>query len=296
MKRGKWNIIGVLLSVLVAALCLQPPSGVAKLDVPYGKDGAPPDAETQAKVDALNKALDGPKEGQSLESWQAEFQAAHDALYGTASEDSEDTGCSTRSAPPSSGGATSSTTASEDLGDGADLCQSPIDFWIPSDSTETVAEAIGEPCVRAELIQHLETYLRDQLYLALWSTPVQFSQLTITRLACPQCAMTYLECLTQGLGVDFCKRHYLNCPTDPSSALSIDVSLIAPAMGTVTFEASAGYRKINDPKDPLPYEWCVTIHAYETAGLGPLDPVAHHYINDMLAQGAFCAHAWHWDY
>jgi hypothetical protein len=159
-----------------------------------------------------------------------------------------------------------------------------------------VAEAIVEPSVRTELIQNLEEFLYGQLYLALWSTPVQIGQPTITSLACTQCAMTYPTCLLKGLGVDFCKRRYLTCPTAPVSALSIEVPLTAPVTGTVTFEASASYRELNDPDDPLPYEWCVTIYTYQTAGFGLLDPVARNYINDILAQGMFCAHAWDWDY
>ena len=73
--------------------------------------------------------------------------------------------------------------------------------------------------------------------------------------------------------------------------------LTAPIRGTVTFEASASYRELNDPDDPLPYEWCVTIHAYDTAGFGVADALARHYINKHLpANGQFCEHAWDWDY
>jgi hypothetical protein len=130
-----------------------------------------------------------------------------------------------------------------------------------SEATETVAQAIVEPSVRLELIQNLEAFLYGHLYLALWGTPVEIGQPTITSLMCLQCAMTYPACLTLGLGVEFCKRRYLTCPTVPISALSIAVPLTAPIRGTVTFEASASYRELNDPDDPLPYEWCVTIHA-----------------------------------
>lgn len=263
------------LTVFVAALCLFPAPGIAKLDVPYGEDGAPPDSETQAEVDALNEALEGPEDGQSWASWEREVQAAHEALFGVPM---------------------SSTTASEDIVASADLCRSPIDIWIATEATETVAEAIIEPSVRAELTQNLEEYLYGQLFLALWGTPVLIGQPTITGLTCTQCAMTYVECLTQLLGVDFCKRRYLTCPTLPLSALTIAVPLTAPVTGTVTFEASASYRELNAPDDPLPYEWCVTIHDYETDGFGLLEPVARTYINDMLAQGLFCAHAWNWDY
>lgn len=45
------------LSVLVAALCLQPSLAVAVKDVPYGEDGSPPDNEAQADTDAFNDAI-----------------------------------------------------------------------------------------------------------------------------------------------------------------------------------------------------------------------------------------------
>ena len=45
------------LSVLVAALCLQPSLAVAVKDVPYGEDGSPPDNDAQADTDASNDAI-----------------------------------------------------------------------------------------------------------------------------------------------------------------------------------------------------------------------------------------------
>jgi hypothetical protein len=109
--------------------------------------------------------------------------------------------------------------------------------------------------------------------------------------------MTYPVCLLQGLGVDFCKRHSLTCPVTPISALTIAVPLTAPIQGMVTFEASVSYHELTAPGDPLPYEWCVTIHAYDTAGFGVADTLARHYINKYLpANGQFCEHAWDWDY
>jgi len=39
----------------------------------------------------------------------------------------------------------------------------------------------------------------------------------------------------------------------------------------------------------------VTIHTYATAGCGLFDPVARNAINDRLAQGLCCAHAWECD-
>ena len=56
--------------------------GHAKLDVPYGPDGSPPDSKTQQEVDDYNELLDGPKDGQSYDDWAAALDAAHDVLFG----------------------------------------------------------------------------------------------------------------------------------------------------------------------------------------------------------------------
>src|SRR5262245_5868513 len=52
-----WRAMLLGLSVLVAALCLQPSLAVAVKDVPYGEDGSPPDNEAQADTDAFNDAV-----------------------------------------------------------------------------------------------------------------------------------------------------------------------------------------------------------------------------------------------
>jgi hypothetical protein len=57
-------------------------SAFAKVSAAPGKDGAPPDPQDEAAADALNDALEGPDEGQSLEDWKAELDEAHTAVYG----------------------------------------------------------------------------------------------------------------------------------------------------------------------------------------------------------------------
>lgn len=68
------------LTLLVGSLSA---TSFAKISVPYGEDGAPPDPQDEAAADALNDALEGPDEGQSTEDWLAELEAAHQAAYGT---------------------------------------------------------------------------------------------------------------------------------------------------------------------------------------------------------------------
>jgi len=262
------------IAAMTAALCLQAPSH-AKLDVPYGADGSPPDPQTQAAVDALNDALEGPDEGQSTASWQAEVQAAHDALYGAPS-------CST-------------TTTCGGPHPATDMCQSPLDIWIGGDSSEIVADAIGTSSVKPELTSDLEEFIDGMLINELWGGPVTIGVPKITSLTCTQCTLTYIGCLAKGLGVTYCKLHTLNCTHQPYSAISIKIPVTAPNKGTITFEASASYREIDDPQDSFPYEWCLDVRAYDTSGFGVFDPVVRKYIESFLSQGTICRHAWDWD-
>lgn len=68
--------LGILLAIVL------PASALAKLNAAPGEDGAPPDPQTQAEVDAINEALEPPEEDESWDGWLSELEAAQDALYG----------------------------------------------------------------------------------------------------------------------------------------------------------------------------------------------------------------------
>lgn len=77
LRRGlRWATLTLLVGSVAA-------TSFAKISVPYGEDGAPPDSGDQAAADALNDALDGPDQGQSTQDWLEELEAAHEAVYGT---------------------------------------------------------------------------------------------------------------------------------------------------------------------------------------------------------------------
>ena len=82
---------------------------------------------------------------------------------------------------------------------------------------------------------------------------LRIDSVEVSSLQCERCAMTYEECLMEGLGVDFCKRRYLTCPRTATAELSITVQVsvmvgaFAVQRGTVEFEAGASYRETDTP-------------------------------------------------
>ena len=55
----------------------------------------------------------------------------------------------------------------------------------------------------------------------------------VSSLRCNQCEMTYAECLAQGNDWVFCKSRYLTCPREPTSSLSVSISVTSPASGRI---------------------------------------------------------------
>lgn len=213
------------LSAFVVALCLHPQPGLAKLNPAPGKDGAPPNPQTEAEVDALNEALDGQHDSQTP---------------------------STAAIPR------------------VDMCQSPLHNWLTPGSDKLVVEALSVPSVRSDLVNELEDFLHHLLRIETAGTDVVLDRPEID-IRCDQCAMTYTECLAMGHGWEWCKRHYLTCPQEASSKLSITVPAtqrtfgVPIARGTVTADASASYRAGNASNPDWP-EWCISIHDYAITG------------------------------
>jgi hypothetical protein len=259
---------------LSLAVFLQSGTAGAKLSAAPGPDGAPPDPETEAAVDALNDALDGgPDEGQSVESWIGDIEAAHDALFGSTT-------------------LVSSTPAVLDEGD---MCESPVSLWMDSSSTQTVAQSLVDPAVRAELTDNVEEYAVGQLYLWLWGTNITFRPPQLTGLSCSQCTMTYVQCLLAGNGVDWCKRHVLNCSPAPRSRATFTLDVTAPFSGQITLQANLRYREIDEPESDLPYEYCIDVESFQTTGFGAFDVLIRSQLSPLVNE-PLCGHAWDWSY
>lgn len=269
LRRQSFTACGLALAGLLLT-----GTGHGKLVAAPGPDGAPPDPQTEAAVDALNDAIaDGPDEGQTVNQWMAEIEAARAELYGTVLVPS------TSSAPP--------------IVEEGDMCLSPISLWTASSSSQLVHQALLTPSVRTELTNNLEEYLYGQLYLRLYGTGLSFDAPQITSLSCTQCPMTYMDCLQAGNGVDWCKRHTLNCPTKPRSAVTVAVTVTAPVSGTVTLQANVRYRELDDPSSNLPFEYCVDVSSFDTAGFGVLDALVRAEIEGVV-DDVICEQAWDW--
>jgi hypothetical protein len=273
LRRRSFTARGLTLAALLLAGTVH-----AKLVAAPGPDGAPPDPQTEAAVDALNDAIaDGPDDGQSVDEWMMEVEAARDALYGTTLVSSTSTSTSTPTR----------------VVDEGDMCLSPISLWTDSSSSQPVHEALATPSVRTELTDNLEEYLYGQLYLRLYGAGLTFGTPQITSLSCTKCPMTYIECLQAGNGWDWCKRHTLNCPTKPTSKATVTINVTAPVSGTVTLQANLRYRELDDDTLALPFEYCVDVTSFDTAGFGALDVLVRGKVENVVSD-VICEQAWDW--
>lgn len=255
------------------ATCLIPTAAFAKLSVPYGEDGGPKDSEAQQEADAVNEALEGPEPGQSWESWERELEAAVAALHDS-----------------SPSGATNASVSTEPFTflSSNDLCQDPLQLWVPNTSTELVSDALADAGQRAALVDELETIMYWILLMQAASTGIEFDPPVITQLRCDACEMTYMECLESGQPWPFCKSHYLTCPTEPQSSLSVTLSVTAPVSGTITASGSATSEISLLNGDEYP-DQCFTLHDYEFEGFGLFtEALIGANIEQVLGDGHFC--------
>jgi hypothetical protein len=256
--------------LLAVALCLAPSVSFAKLSAAPGEDGAPPNSETQAEVDALNEALEPPEEGESWDEWEAELQAAYEDLHGAGSYDA---------------GANVSTldTSADPQPTIIDMCRSPFNAWVESTSQVAVVDALANAGQRSRLVSELERVIDIRLRGETAGTALRIDSVTVDALACVQCAMTYEECLTAGLGVDFCKSRYVTCPRQATADLALTVRFsvltfgVPIAAGAISVDAGASYRETEtsmyNMADGSPFvlrERCVSVRDYDITGLNPI--------------------------
>jgi hypothetical protein len=246
-------------SALCCALSLQSRTSHAVWDVPYGEDGAPPDSDAMAETAEKNEQI--------MNHWETEWSDI--AL--------------------NEGGSLS----------GGGICESPISLWTASDSSESVMSAILDPSMRSELNANLEEYIQGQVYLYAWAIEQEvpsfdIDPISVSSLDCETCAMTYYECLLEGLGVTFCKKRYITCPTNPPSSVTVRLPITAPFSGVVTLSGSIGYQEINESGD-LPYEYCAYFSSYSTQGFGLADALVRNALDASgLVGEEFCDHAVDW--
>lgn len=255
---------------LLFSLCVSA-TAVAKLTVPYGPDGAPPDSETQAEVDALNEALEPPEEGQSWQSWEAEWEAAYYDLHG---------------AYPTS----TPTPVSESMVQvsSRDICEDDLGLWVPNTAGGSVASELHESGVRAAITAELQRMLNWILRMETAGTQLEFDEPVVSGFACEQCEMTYLECLQAGNPWDFCKRRHLNCPASPSSTLSVSVAVTSPVTGRITANATASSEVWSSAGEEYP-NFCFTLQNYEFEGFSFVtQAIIEANIDNVLGDGHFC--------
>jgi hypothetical protein len=271
-SNARYNVWSAVVSTLM--LC-GAQSAQAKLSPAPDDDGLT-DPEDEAEVNALNEALEGPEEGQSWEAWEAEVQAAYNALH-----DIEPAG-QTQSTSPGP------VVAPIVL----DMCVSPFNAWVESSSNKIVSEALANAGERAELEDEVEYAMEWLLMAQSAGSALRIDSVALDSLTCSGgCSMTYIECLEAGLGVDYCKRHHLTCSRQPESSVSftVDFSVLAInvpqiggafaiANGTISIEGSGYYREsemvgyinINTGETPIERERCFDVIDYDISGINPL--------------------------
>jgi hypothetical protein len=226
-------------SAILGVVAFQSQPALAKLDVPYGEDGSPPDSETQAEVDALNDALDGPDDGESTEHWEARLQYAHETLYGY--------GIDLDGGATGTGG--SSSTGNTPVSQGTDLCESPLGDWLSFDeetpppvSSEVVANALDDPSVRSDLKRELA----NLAYIMMRIEPVSADAIVGTP------SVGALSCT---LGESHVTIRI------PLTLVEFGLSL---GSGTLTVDATASFahHKVDD--------WCLDVNSYAVTGFEPI--------------------------
>lgn len=232
-------------SAFLLALCAPTHDAQALVSAPYGSDGSPPDPTTQAEVQALDNALDGPKPGQSQKSWVTELKDAHDALYG-----------STQNSSSSSSANSSSSTipGTSDVGVGGlplkppdDLCDTTLDDWVESSPSEPMSKALGDPAIVEEVETGLENFI---YYMALIETSTTGGMMSVD-VARP--TVSGLQCTDDGSELT---------ATIPVSLRELGVVV---DHGSVVLHGSAAYRK-----RPEITEWCLELLSHDIKGFEPL--------------------------
>jgi hypothetical protein len=236
---------------LVASL-LQAQAAHAKISVPYGPNGEPPDSTLQQEADEYNDLLDGPKDGQSYEAWAAELDALHDLMF----DSDAPTDLSTASSTNDSSG------PSDVAGD--DLCQTELSAWLQPGSSVTTAQAIHDPKTLKAVENNLEAFFFHMLKIETAGSAAVVSRPQITELTCD--------------------------PTSALS-IEVPVAWDAPIVGTikagtVSLHASVMRRGVAWP------EWCVVVSDYRIVNVDPfILPLVKARIKIVMEDNPFCGGA-----
>jgi hypothetical protein len=248
---------------ILLALCLPAHTALALLGVPYGKDGVQ-DSDTQAKTQAYNDDLRGPKDGQSEQSWELKLKMDHDALFGSAQTYSSST--------------TSSTSSDADAGGPPanppiDMCQGTLDDWLNPSPKTPMTEALGDPAIVGEVETQLENFI---YYMVL----VQTASTGKTTVGVDRPTVSGLQCTADGSKLK---------ATIPVSVKELGVTL---DHGTVVVHGSASYRPAisDDGGEDGASDWCFDVGSYDISGFEPLtSAMIRPRLNDALSIKRFCS-------
>lgn len=259
-KRDPWG--RVVPRLLVALSSVATASAWAKIDVPYGPNGEPPDSETQAEVAALNDALEGPDEGESPREWEIRLEHAYEDLYETEADFSDvfpsgvswPLGLSNQCEPPA---------------DSDDLCWTPLSAWIDTSDATSVYESLASEQTREDLQFGLGVFVQHML-----AVQAAGSDVVIER-----------------------PRLSVQCNTCAPSAAAIDVEvpfrLVAqrtiPGLPLGSGEVSAEADIFIDRSHGYD-QWCVDFRRHSIAGLSFINLLAHEQrLDAIFGSGPYCA-------
>lgn len=154
-----------------------------------------------------------------------------------------------------------------------DICLSPINAWIDTDSDQLVHEAISDPLVRSELLDSLqEAFQIVADSIAESDDRLHIGQATADSIRCPApSTYTLFDCLEEHGNLFDCK----GLPSTPTAMISdlegtLPVSLVATVNleGDVFFSGRLNYRELTTESGGVRHEQCFHIVSHAVEGFG----------------------------
>ncbi len=183
-----------------------------------------------------------------------------------------------------------------------DMCQSPLNEWIATDSQLSVGEEIQNPFIRDELVNEISTWIDQKLanHLDSLDTDIDINAepATIEELACNTCDMSYAQCLLEYQDGWYCKR-YIYCNMVPSSTGSY-IELTVPLWtnflnlsGSLNVTGKVHYQETLKPSGKIIRERCLLVDDHQADGFGAVNNtfVEHEFEAALDDQGRLCRRA-----
>jgi hypothetical protein len=188
-----------------------------------------------------------------------------------------------------------------------DICDSDVGLFTCSDQPMSVSTALGFANARASLFAALIEILDGVMDTFEFVDTDKDGNVTasqvfdppiIQQFECNDCDYTYIQCLLDGRGVDWCKKHTLNCQTGndvtftvPASGTTTILGAPVTVSGSVTIEGHLAVREITTKNGGTRLVVCIYVDSFTVNGFGVAQGYVQNQLNTLLAQqgGAFCS-------